>query len=159
MTLRAQVLAGIVAGVAGAIAIEVCLIGNQLLEGASAATIAGSFAFIAATVMGPAAYHSAAAVPLGVVMHFAVAIGWAFGYVYLVRTQPQLLSRPIVSGLGFGVVVYVFMQIVLLTAGLYHRAADPRTLGVQLLAHLAFYGLPVALIVSRMLRPAASAAR
>ena len=55
--------------------------------------------------------------PLGVVMHFAVAIAWAFGYVYLVRTQPQLLSRPIVSGLGFGIVVYVFMQIVVLPRG------------------------------------------
>ena len=50
-----------------------------------------------------------------------LAIGWALGYVYLARTQPQLLARPFVSGAVFGVIVYIFTQIALLTAGLYHR--------------------------------------
>ncbi|HEX3550630.1 MAG TPA: hypothetical protein VHT53_09645, partial [Candidatus Elarobacter sp.] len=59
VTLRAQLLAGIVAGVAGAITIEACLLGAQLLRGATPAALAGDFAFIAAALMGPAAYHSA----------------------------------------------------------------------------------------------------
>ncbi len=69
------------------------------------------------------------------------------------RAQPQLLSRPWISGAGFGLVVYVFMQIVLITAGQYHRPA-PAVLGESLVGHLGFYGIPVALVTSRMLRRA-----
>ena len=103
-------------------------------------------------LLGPGAYASPVAVPLGIVLHFSVAIGWALGYVYLVRTQPQLLARPWISGAAYGLVVYVFMEIVLITAGVYHRAA-PGLLFTQIVAHVVFYGIPVAVIVSRLLRP------
>jgi hypothetical protein len=45
------------------------------------------------------------------------------------------------------------MQIVLITAGQYHRPA-PAVLGESLVGHLGFYGIPVALVTSRMLRRA-----
>jgi len=159
VTLRAQIVAGLIAGLIGAVTIEICLIGAQVVDGAPPASIASSFAFIAVTLLGPGAYANPAAVPIGAVMHLIVSIGWAFGYVYLVRTQPQLLIRPILSGGVFGIVVWVCMQIVLITAGQYHRAANPRTLTVQLLAHIVFFGVPVALVVSSMLRHAAGPLR
>ena len=150
VTLREQILAGLAAGIAGGVLIDLFLFAVELAGGTPAARLAGNFAFIAATLLGPGAYASPAAVPLGVVLHFAVSVGWALGYVYLVRSQPQLLTRPIISGAGFGLTVYVFMQIVLLTAGQYHRPS-PGVLGTQLAAHLVFFGIPVALIVSRAL--------
>jgi len=154
MPLRTQVLAGIVAGLVGAVTIDVCLFGAQLLEGAPASAVVATYVFIASAMLGPAAYANPGAAAIGIAMHVAVAIGWALGYVYLVRTQPQLLTRPIISGAAFGLVVWICMQVVLITAGLYHRASDPRALAVQLLAHIVFYGIPVALIVSAMVRRA-----
>jgi hypothetical protein len=151
LTLRDRIAAGLIAGIAGGILIDLLLFAVQLAAGTPVAKLAGNFAFIAATLMGPGAYASPAAVPIGIVLHFCVAVGWALGYVYLVRSQPQLLTRPLISGAAFGLMVYIFMQIVILTAGQYHRPG-PGALLTQLVAHIVFFGMPVALIVSRMLR-------
>lgn len=153
VSLRDQAVAGLVAGIAGGILIELCFFAVALASGTPAGKLPQSFAFIAAVLMGPGAYANPAAVPIGIVLHFCVAVGWALGYVYLARTQPHLLTRPIISGAGFGLMVYIFMQIVLLTAGEYHRPA-PGALATQLIAHIVFFGIPVGLIVARMLRRA-----
>jgi uncharacterized membrane protein YagU involved in acid resistance len=155
---RAEIEAGIVAGLAGAILIGVFLLGAQTTQGVPVATAFGAtYTFIASAVIGPSALGNPAAPAIGLVLHVLVSIGWAFGYVYLVRTQPQLLARPWVSGAAFGLTVYVFMQLILLTAGLYHRPG-PTVLATELVAHLLFYGIPVALIVSRRLSQATAAA-
>ncbi len=150
VTLRAQLTAGLGAGIAGGILIDAFVFAVQLASGTPAVKLADNFAFIAATLLGPSGYANPNAVALGIVLHFCVAISWALGYVYLVRSQPQLLARPWVSGASFGLVVYVFMQFVLITAGQYHRVA-PAVLGTQLVAHAVFYGIPVALIVARLI--------
>ncbi len=151
MALRDQLKAGLVAGVAAGVLIDLFLFAMQLAAGTPADKLAGNFVFISAVLLGPGAYTSPVAVPLGIVLHFCVAIGWALGYVYLVRSQPQLVARPWISGAAYGLVVYVFMEIILITAGLYHRVA-PGLLITQLVAHIAFYGIPVAVIAARMLR-------
>ena len=151
MALRDQLKAGLVAGVAAGVLIDVFLFATQLATGTPPDKLADNFVFIAAVVLGPGAYTNPIAVPLGIVLHFCVAIGWALGYVYLVRSQPQLVARPWISGAAYGLVVYVFMEIILITAGQYHRVA-PGLLFTQMIAHVAFYGIPVAVIASRMLR-------
>jgi uncharacterized membrane protein YagU involved in acid resistance len=151
VALRDQLKAGLVAGLAAGILIDVFLFAMQLAAGTPPDKLAGNFVFIAAVVLGQGAYTNPAAVPLGIVLHFCVAVGWALGYVYLVRSQPQLVTRPWISGAAYGLVVYVFMEIILITAGLYHRVA-PGLLFTQIIAHIVFYGIPVALIASRMLR-------
>jgi uncharacterized membrane protein YagU involved in acid resistance len=152
VALRDQLKAGLVAGIASGILIDVFLFAMQLAAGTPPDKLAGNFVFIAAVLLGQSAYTNPVAVPLGIALHFCVAIGWALGYVYLVRSQPQLLTRPWISGAAFGLVVYVFMEIILLTAGQYHRAA-PALFFTQLVAHVFFYGIPVAVIVSRLLGP------
>jgi hypothetical protein len=159
VTLREQIVAGVIAGIAGGVLIELFYFATMLRGGNAVGGLLVSFAFVAATLLGPGAYGNPAAVPIGILLHFCVAIGWALGYVYLVRQQPYLLTRPWISGLGFGIVVYVFMQIVLLTAGQYHRPSSPVELEIGLVAHLVFYGIPVALVTSRLLRPPVSAAQ
>ncbi len=152
VALRDQLKAGLVAGITAGVLIDLFLFAMQLATGTPPDKLAGNFVFIAAVLLGPSAYTNPIAVPLGIVLHFCVAIGWALGYVYLVRSQPQLLTRPWISGAAFGLVVYVFMEIILITAGLYHRVA-PGLFFAQLIAHIVFYGIPVAVIASRMLRP------
>jgi hypothetical protein len=154
--MRDRLTAGLVAGIAGGVFIAVFVFAAELAAGMPPSVLWTNFAFVAATLLGPSAGGSPLVMPIGLGLHFCVAIGWALGYAYLVRTQPQLVARPWVSGAGFGIVVYVFMMIVLITAGQYHRP-PPGVLGTQLIAHIAFYGIPVALIVARMLRPHAGA--
>ena len=151
MALRDQLKTGLVAGIAAGVLMDVFLFAMQLARGTPVDKLAENFVFIAAVLLGSGASTSPIAVPLGVALHFCVAIGWALGYVYLVRSQPQLVSRPWISGAAYGLVVYVFMEIILITAGLYHRVA-PGLLFTQLAAHIVFYGIPVAVIASRMLR-------
>jgi hypothetical protein len=154
--LREEIIAGLLAGVAGGIAIEVFYFLTMLPGGQAVKTLLGSFAFVSSVLLGPSAYANPAAVPLAIVLHFCVAVSWALGYVYLTRTQRQLIDHPWISGAAFGLVVYVFMQLVLLTAGVYHRPSSPEELTIQLAAHIVFYGIPVALVASRALRRTSS---
>jgi len=123
------------------------------LSPALALTPGALYTFIAAALVGRAA---AAADPrfiwLGVGLHLAVSLAWAFGYVYAARTMRQLVRRPFISGLGFGLVIYFVMLVVLLAANLYTKPT-PGDVGLGLLANCVFFGLPVALITARMASP------
>jgi hypothetical protein len=150
VTLRAQIVAGLAAGLAGGILVDAFLIGAQIANGhPTGEAVVAAYTFIA-SALGPGVAANPQAPLIGLVLHFCISIGWALGYVYLVRSQPQLLSRPWVSGACFGLVVWVFMEIVLLAAGLYHRPSPPE-LATGLIANSLFYGVPVALVVSRLL--------
>jgi uncharacterized membrane protein YagU involved in acid resistance len=107
--------------------------------------------WVASAVVGKIAFTSASYAWLGLVAHFAVAIAWAGGYAYLAASRPFMNERWYISGPAYGAVVYLFMQLVLLGAGAFVWPSS--YLGfVNLLlgAHMLFYGLPVALVVSRM---------
>ena len=154
VTLRDQVTAGLVAGIAGGILYDLFLFASAVANGAPAATVMPAmWTYIASAVIGPAASAKPAAPAIGGVLNFAVSIAWGLGYVNLVRSQPQLLTRPFVSGIGFGIVVWVFMQLVLLTSELYHRPSAG-AFWTSLVATVIFYGLPVSYVVSRLLRRA-----
>jgi uncharacterized membrane protein YagU involved in acid resistance len=157
LVLRDQLLAGLAAGIAGGIVIDAFLIATTLAGGATPAQALGMYPWIASVLFGPAILTNPAAPLLGVVLHIAVSIFWALGYVYLIRSQPQLLTRPFLSGACFGLVVYCFMEIMLITAGAYHRP-KPQELGIGLVAHIVFFGMTVSLVVSRMLRRRTTAA-
>ncbi len=116
-------------------------------------TLSGLFAFDASALVGSVAYSGPGYIVLGVVLHFAVAIGWAAGYLMLSERQPQLVQRPYISGAAFGVLVYFAMQLVLVAANLY-RTPHTADLGIALLAHTVFYGVPVAVIIRRARRTA-----
>jgi len=143
--MRARLTAGLVAGIGAAILVVLFVFVLQL-DGA-APPAADVFTFAAAALLGPSAYDNASAPLIGVALIVVLAIAWALGYVYLARAQPQLTARPWISGLAFGVIVFIFTQIALLTAGLYHRPT-PSVLGMELVGNLVFYGVPVALIVA-----------
>jgi uncharacterized membrane protein YagU involved in acid resistance len=153
VTQRDRIVAGLAAGIVGGILIQLFLFAVQLAGGAPPDKIVGDFAFIASAMEGPGAgaYASPLIVAIGIVVHLCISAGWAVGYAFLARTQPHLLTRPLISGAGFGLIVYIFVQIVLLTAPQHHGPAAG-SIATQLLAYMVFYGIPVALIVARMLR-------
>jgi hypothetical protein len=109
------------------------------------------YTFIAATLVGRAAADAgpAAFIWVGVALHLVVSLAWAAGYVWIARSMKQLVRLPAISGLGFGLVVYFVMLLVLLAANLYTKPT-PGSVGLGLLANCVFFGLPVALIVAAM---------
>lgn len=144
-TLATAVVAGLIAG---SLMLTCLALMNLVILHTPGFTLAGLFVFTASALVGPVAYTSDVYVGVGVVLHFAVSIGWSIGYAALAESQRQLVTRPLLSGAAFGLVIYFAMQLVLVGAGLY-RIPTPSELGVALLAHLVFFGLPVALIVGR----------
>jgi uncharacterized membrane protein YagU involved in acid resistance len=149
---RDEIVAGVAAGIVAAITLDAF----RLLvprPGVTQLSPAQLYAFDASALVGDVAVGSSWGVALGVVLHVAVSIGWAFGYVWLAPRQPQLLTRPIVSGVGYGLVVWLVMLILLIPAG---KFAVPTvgSLDRDIIAHVVFFGLPLALVVSRLLHPA-----
>lgn len=97
---------------------------------------------------------------LGVVLHFAIATIWAAIFVRVSRAVGLLIERPILSGLLYGIVVFLIMYEVVLP--LSRVARDPRaTLFTASLiitgwiGHPLLVGLPIGLATRRfMSRPA-----
>ena len=154
LTLRTQLTAGIIAGLAGGLAIEAFYRAAAWLLHVQADQLPLVAAYVQTTVL-PAGTGPGGALWLAFLIHFAVSAGWGVGYVSSSRTSPQLLTRPWISGSAFGLIVYIVMQVMLLTAGLYHRP-DFDVLLVQLAAYIVWFGIPVAVIAARVARPSTS---
>jgi hypothetical protein len=154
VTLRTQLTAGIIAGLAGGIVIEAFYRGVAWALHIRADQLPLVAGYVQTTVLPPGS-GTAAALGLAFLVHLAVSAGWGVGYVSASRTSPQLLTRPWISGSAFGLIVYIVMQVMLLTAGLYHRP-DFDVLLVQLAAYVVWFGIPVAVMAARVARPSTS---
>lgn len=91
------------------------------------------FRFIASGLVGPrAAAQSAFAVPLGVVMHFALAVFWVGLFYLLARRFAVLARRPVLGGLAYGAVVWMIMNwIALPLSRVPHRATPPLSIRIH----------------------------
>jgi len=90
---------------------------------------------------------------IGLAAHFALAIIWAVIFILTASQAPVFLRRPVLSGLGFGVVVYGVMNaiVVPLSAAAPRGAPPAEMIGLGLLAH-ALFGIALALVAARALR-------
>jgi uncharacterized membrane protein YagU involved in acid resistance len=138
------VAAGIVAG----LAIDLYLWLTVLLP--AHGTIASMWRWIASTAFGKGALREPGFAIVGLAMHAIVSIGWAGGYAYLAATQPALNRRWVVSGLVYGLVVYVIMQCILLADDNFTYPPSPNAFINALVAHCVFFGLVVAYAVRTM---------
>jgi hypothetical protein len=85
---------------------------------------------------------------LGVALHFFIAIGWATVFWLLSRRLPWLVSRAVPAGLGYGLVVYLGMNCVVLPlSALQSPVRLPALLSWPAAAHALLVGLPIALSV------------
>ncbi len=142
------------AGIVGAITIDGFLwLATVLPEHGSMIAV---WQWVASAAIGPAAMTSTTYAWLGLLVHVLVSIGWAGGYAYLASTRAFMNARWPISGLMYGIVVYVFMDLVLLGAGKLAPLATPNALVVQVLAHCVFFGLPVAYVVAQLDRTPAA---
>ena len=94
---------------------------------------------------------------LGVVIHYAIALTWtAIFYIAATRFNFAVLTRrPVLSGLIYGLVVYVVMNFVVLPMSALPPRPAPPTLISRINAVLALVfciGLPIALLMKRVTR-------
>lgn len=90
---------------------------------------------------------------VGWFFHFAIAFTAAAVYYVLSRRVPILIARPFFCGAVYGVVVHVVMsRIVVPLSAAPKRVFSAKAFLIQLVIHICFVGLPIALVVSRFSR-------
>ncbi len=107
--------------------------------------------WVASGAIGAVALSNPAFAWLGVLVHLFVSVAWAGGYAYLASTQLFINQRWPISGVFYGLMVYVFMQLLMLGA---HLLAIPTPLEAlnSVIAYCVFFGLPVAFVVAKTAR-------
>jgi hypothetical protein len=115
------------------------------------------FQFIASGLIGMRSIHlGAASVALGVVIHYCIALTWTAIFYLASRRIGVLTQRPVISGLAYGGVIYLVMNLVVLPLTLVPHVKAARTPAVlisNVLALLLCMGLPVSLLVKRYIPP------
>jgi hypothetical protein len=97
---------------------------------------------------------------LGLVVHFSLMAIMAAVFMVTVRTKPELLRKPVIAGIGYGMVTYVVLDLIVLP--LRFPAAwppKPMSIATQLFAHIMLVGILMALIGSRYLKAKPTAAQ
>lgn len=116
---------------------------------------------VASGLLGAQSYQlGATSAAFGLALHFCVAFGWTVIFYAVSRKVPALLQRPVVTGLVYGALVYLLMNIAVLPFASWFRSLylhtpvvfAPRLAWAQLLIHLACVGLPIVLIVRKFSR-------
>jgi uncharacterized membrane protein YagU involved in acid resistance len=110
---------------------------------------------VATGLLGEDAYAGGwAAAALGLAGHFAMSFGWAALFVFAASRMPRLIEKPLMYGFQFGAIVFVTMRLVILPLSAFPYPVSFTSLGagLDLVSHLFFFGLPIALAAAKNLR-------
>jgi len=93
----------------------------------------------------------AATAALGVLAHFAIAFIWTIVFYLASRKIKFLIDQPIISGVLYGVVVYLLMYYVIvpLSAAPFQMPHNLEAIARDVFIHIICVGLPIALVVRR----------
>ena len=135
---------------AGTLDITENLVSNQF-RGVNAKMV---FQYIASGLIGARSFQlGAISIALGVIIHYAIAYFWTTAYYALSRKRSILLRRPVISGLLYGVVVYLIMNFVVLPLSGVPHPHKPVTIASRIsdvLALMFCIGLTISLLIRRM---------
>ncbi len=138
----------LIAGITAGVCIEAYLLLTVVVP--AHGSVLHAWQWIASAAIGDVALTNTAYAWLGLLVHFIISIGWAGGYAYLAQQQTFMNRRWVISGLVYGLVVYIFMDILLLGARKFVPPATPLALLNALIAHSIFFGLPLAFVAARL---------
>jgi len=92
-------------------------------------------------------YETAA---IGLALHFFIATTWAAVYYLLSRKLKFMVSQAILSGVLYGIAVWLFMYLVVLPLSAWKTSTySIKSVLTGILIHIFCVGLPIALIVRR----------
>jgi uncharacterized membrane protein YagU involved in acid resistance len=88
---------------------------------------------------------------LGLLLHFGMSYLWAGIFLVAARRLPRLVRQPILSGILFGIAVFLTMRLVVLplSAFPYPVTFKPLATMLDLLSHTFLFGVPIALATRR----------
>jgi uncharacterized membrane protein YagU involved in acid resistance len=106
---------------------------------------------IASGLLGTAAFAGGGrTAALGGCLHFLIATVACAVFYVASRIAPVLVRRPVLSGVLYGLVVYLFMNVVVLPLSAVPRRPLVWSLAAVIVAvHMVCVGLPIALVVRR----------
>lgn len=102
---------------------------------------------VASGLLGSAAFNGGVAVAvLGLALHFGMSFLWAAAFFTAARFVPALALHPLISGIAFGIVVFLVMRLVVLplSAFPYPVTFKPLATVLDLLSHMLVFGVPIA---------------
>jgi hypothetical protein len=110
--------------------------------------------FIASGVLGSDALQAGwTAAAVGLVLHFAIAVGAATVFLGISRLVPAVLGHPVAAGVAFGLGVFLVMNLIVLPiAGFPGGLPSGSRLVNGLLIHACGVGLPITWFASRSAR-------
>lgn len=119
------------------------------------------FQYIASGLIGMRSFQLGwTSVVLGVAIHYFIALTWTAVFYFASRRLTVLIRRPVLSGLLYGVAVYLFMNLVALPLSRVPHSDKPMSLASRVngvLALMFCIGLSIALLVRRSSAQSASA--
>lgn len=136
---------GVVAGLIGGALIDAFLFAIHR------ATFPATYQWIASGIVGSIAFTGTGYVLIGIAIHFAIAVVAALAYAYIGQIV-GIIWRPIVGGILLGIVVNAVMDAIVWSKGLGPLPHTTGDIAIGLVAHVFFYGIPVAWFVARFER-------
>jgi hypothetical protein len=145
MRFRALALAGVLAGTLDGLA---AVLYGFIITGRIRLRV---FKYIASAALGPSAVEGGAgATAAGVLFHYTIAFGWATAYFLAHPRIRRVLPNPIVSGLLYGVVVWLGMNLVVVPLSrLPAQTMTVRGVAIGVAILMVCVGLPIAIIADR----------
>jgi len=136
-------------GVVGVLDITYACVASAVRAGVSPIRV---FQSVASGLLGRGAFEGGIpTAALGLALHFFIAFTWAAVYFAASRKLRFMVERAVPAGLLYGVVVYAFMNLVVipLSAAPFKVSYTPLKLVVDVLGHMLLVGLPIALATRR----------
>lgn len=142
----------VLAGIGGAVLIDLYLCVTETLIFRNATPLL-VMQWDASNALGAAAYQGGwATAALGTLMHFVVSIVWATLFIIAATRYRWLTAQPVLSGTWLGIVAMAVMRVVIHFGHAVVRPFPSFEYFLNLLvAHVVFFGVPVALIVAARL--------
>ena len=133
---------------AGALDLTAAFVSNGL-RGGSPVRVMQS---IASGLVGAESFTGGAATAIfGGLVHFIIAFVWTIIFYLASRRIKFLTAQPVVSGVLYGIAVYIFMHylVVPLSAAPFKMRHTPDAIAIDVFIHIFCVGLPIALVVRR----------
>lgn len=92
------------------------------------------------------------AILAGLAVHFTIMAIMVATYMFVARSRPALLARPWLAGIGYGLITYIVMNLIVLPLRFGAPLPPPAlSIATQLGAHILLVGLPIAVIARKFL--------
>jgi hypothetical protein len=108
---------------------------------------------VAAGWLGPASFNGGTATAaLGLAFHFLIAFTASAIFFLASRKLTFMIERPVLSGVLYGIAVYLVMYWVVMPRSNFHGTKTVTSSIIAIVTHIICVGLPISLVIQRVSR-------